>query len=603
MRTICPYCGCGCSLKIKKDNKIIFNRDPHDYVSSGNPCVKGLTSYEILEAKDRIKQPLIKKGNKFVKTSWKNAYDYIYKKTKDIYKTDIAFLASSPSSNEDCFLFQKFARDYFDTDNIDSCARICHAASCYAFFRAFGITRMPSKFEDYEKADCILLMGTNPLFTYPVIFNRILKAKKAGCKLIYVGPFKNETAHYADLFIKIEASTDIALLNCVLNLLVEWDKVDVDEELREILKRYNIEHVESICKCSKDEIKKLALMISKSKNFLFGFGMGLTQHSYGSNSIFSAINLVLAKNGKIVSMRGKTNIQGVADMQCVPLKNGRTMVRALGMDNPVKSLFVMNMDPAKSLPNLNLIRKRFEKMFIVLISPFPNETMKYANVILPCCTSFEQEGTFTNAESRIRHFDQVIKPMYNSKPSWLIMKELANRFKLNYKYKNINDIWKDIKKLPGYTNLNEIKENENGKFVNYKIKTTEFTPVEFYSIEEKTSKKYPFVLTTERCQYRFCADELSSRSKTLVKAQKSPFVLINKEDAMNLNLKNNDNCIITSKVGEVTANIKINEDIPSGLLVAPFHFTELLINRLFPLELDITGEANLKRVAVNIEKY
>src|SRR3989344_6409855 len=173
MRTICPYCGCGCLLNFENNKFTPIKEDP---VSNGHPCIKGLTSYETVDV-DRVKQPLIKINNKLKEVSWDQAYKFIYKNIKDYKPNEIAFLGGSPASNEDNFLLQKFARDVFKTDNIDSCSRICHAASCFAFNNAFGITRMPSKIEDYEKADCILLIGTDPKLTYPVAFDKILKSK------------------------------------------------------------------------------------------------------------------------------------------------------------------------------------------------------------------------------------------------------------------------------------------------------------------------------------------------------------------------------------------------------------------------------------------
>ena len=602
LKTLCPYCGCGCSLLIQRKPNLKFLPNPKDPISKGNPCIKGLTAYELVFAKDRIFNPLIRKGKKLVKTNWETAYKYIYKNTKNLSPDEVCFLASSPASNESCFLFQKFAREYFKTDNVDSCARICHAASCYAFAKAFGITRMPAKFNDYEKADCILLIGTNPLITYPVIFNRILKAKKNGAKLIHIRYFPDETSKYADVFIKIEDSTELVLLNCLLNLISK--NLEIPEYVRDVIKHYTPEFAARICKCDKKLIKKAARLIEKSKKFVLGYGMGLTQHIYGSNNVFSAINLVIAKKGKIISMRGKANIQGVNDMGCVPKASGRTMVKAIATENPVKAVFVMQMDPAKSLPALNIVRKRLAKAFVVEITPFPTETTKFADVVLPCCLWLEEEGSFTNAESRVRYFPEILAAPKNVKPGWKIIKDLAKVFGLKWKYKNITDIWKDINKINEYEDIkiNELKRSEKGKFVKYKIKVKNYFPVEFSNIEEKTSKKFPFVLTTERWQYRFCGDELSSRSPSLTNLQKYSFVLINKEDASQLNIKDGEIVKIISKFGSVKSKIKISENVPRGLVIAPFHFSDLLINKLFGLEFDITGEVNLKRVAVRLEK-
>ena len=458
------------------------------------------------------------------------------------------------------------------------------------------------KFEDYEKADCILLIGTDPKLTYPVAFDKILKSK---AKLICVEDLKNETSKEADLFLEILDGTELALLNSLLYLLIKNNKIkrEIPEDLKDVIKHYTPEYASKICRIDKKKIIKAYKLIVKSKNFILGYGMGLTQHVYGTNNVFSAINLVLGKNGKIIPMRGKVNIQGVNDMGCVPKCGGRTLVEYFS-EKPVKCLYIKERNPAQSVPNLNEVHKEMKKMFIIMHLQSPNKTMEFANVVLPSCSWAEHSGTFTNAESRIRYFDKLINPLYESKENWKIIVELAKYFGKNYNYKKIEDIWQDIKEIEGYENINEVKNNINGKFVNYKVKFERFNTVEFLSLEEKTSKEYPYVLTTERWRYQFCTSTMSSKSKTLNNLEKEPLCFVSTEDAEYLELKDNDNLRIYSKSGEIIIKIKISHDIPKNLLVVPFHFEKCLVNKLFPFEIDpLSKTANLKRVAVNIEKW
>lgn len=606
IHSLCPYCGCGCSLYLKLENNKVIGilPDKKDPLSEGTPCIKGLNSHQFIYSKDRIKTPLIRKNNKLQKATWEQAYKFIHKNTKNLGPADIAFLGSSPSSNEDNFLLQKFARDVFKTNNIDSCARICHAATCYAFIHAFGISAMPSRIEDFSKADCILIIGSNPKATYPIAFNKILKAKKGGAKLICVHDWKDETSQFADLYVQIQDATEIVFLNGILNILVNEYKLKVTDELKEVLKRYTKEHVAKICKTKPENIKKVADLIAKSKKFVLGFGMGLTQHSYGVNNVFSAINLVIAKKGKIISMRGKANIQGVGDMGCLPKLGGETIISSLFLV-PVKALYIMEMNPAQSLPYLNQVHKKLKEIFVIQHTSFPNKTTEFADVVLPCTTWAEHNGTFTNAESRVRYFEKAIEPLEKSKPNWVIIKELAKHFRKNYNYKTIWDIWKDIKKdVRSYSKIDIKKLKKHlSQFPNRPVKYQKFHPVEFEHVEEPVSEKYPFILTTERTMYHFCTGDMSTRSETLKRLQPEARCLINPDDANRLMLKDNNLVKLTSKAGNVDIKVKITKNVPRNLLVTPFHFKEVLINKLFPLEFGpIVEEANLKRVAVNIKK-
>lgn len=606
IHTLCPYCGCGCSFYLKIENRKVTGviPDKKDPLSEGKPCIKGLNAHQFIYSEDRVKEPLIRKKNKLQPATWEQAYKFIHKNIKDLGPADIAFLGSSPSSNEDNFLLQRFARDVFKTNNIDSCARICHAATCYAFMHAFGISAMPSRITDYEAADCILIIGSNPKATYPIAFNKILKAKKKGAKLICVHDWKDETSHFADLYVQIQDATEIVFLNGLLNILVKQYGINVTGELKEVLKRYTKEHVAKVCRTNPENIQKTADLIAKSKKFVLGFGMGLTQHSYGVNNVFSAINIVIAKKGKIISMRGKANIQGVGDMGCLPKMGGETIISSLFLV-PVKALYVMEMNPAQSLPYLDHVHKKLKEIFLIQHTSFSNKTTEFADVVLPCTTWAEHNGTFTNAESRVRYFEKAIEPLHKSKPNWVIIKELAKHFNKNYNYKSIFGIWKQIKKdISSYKNINTDKfKKHKSQFPNRPVKYQKFHPVEFEHLEEPTSEKYPFILTTERTMYHFCTGDMSTRSETLMKLQPEARCLINPDDANNLKLKDNSIVKITSKAGSINIKIKISKDVPRNLLVTPFHFKEALVNKLFPLEFGpIVEEANLKRVAVNLKK-
>lgn len=598
--TLCPYCGCGCSLLVEsRGTKIKILPDARDPVSQGKPCIKGLTSNELVYSPERIKLPLIRRNNQLMETNWEYAYEFIRKNTKNIKPTEIAFYISSPATNEDSYLFQKFAREVFKSNNIDSCARVCHASTCYALNKVFGIDCMPSKLEDFEKADLILITGSNPKVTYPVAFDKIKKSKNKGSKIICVNDWKDETCKESDLYVEIKEGTQMAFFNCILHYL----DCRLPKQLKNILKNYTKEKTSKICGCAEKEIEKVISLVKKSKKFVLCYGMDLTQHVYGVENAFSVCNLVIAKEGKIIPMRGKVNIQGVADMGCLPRNGGDTITSSIFL-NPLKVLYIINSNPAQSLPELNLAHKKLNKLFIIQHTAFPNETTKYADVVFPNCLLIETSGTFTNAESRVRYFDKIIHSLYG-KPNWLIIKELARHFKKQYSYDDSLDILEEIRRnVSGYKkiNINKLKNHES-QFVDKRIKYQRYQLAQFTSLQEKTSKYYPYILTTERQMYNFCTNDLSEHSKTLKKLSPEPYALISKEDSKKLSLKNNSLIEISSKVGSVKIKAKVLDEVPKNLVIVPFHFREVLVNKIIPLEFSpVVEEPNLKRVAVNIRK-
>lgn len=353
-----------------------------------------------------------------------------------------------------------------------------------------------------------------------------------------------------------------------------------------------------------EDIETVARMIGESKRFVLMHGMGLTQHAYGANNVLAALNLVIAKGGKSVPMRGKANIQGVGDMGCKPTGDGETISASIFLD-AVKALYVMHSNPAQSLPDLNKAHKAMKKMFLVLQTTYPCKTMEFANVVLPSCSWAEDTGTFTSAESRIRMLNEAIEPLYDSKPDWVILNGLAKFLGKDYGYKRSEDILKEIKQqLLDYGRIDIANIKDGGSEFAYRpVKFKKFHPVAFENVEDPTSKKYPLVLTTWRWPYQFCTGDMSRRSSSLEKLSAEPLCYISVEDAQKYKLKEGDKIKITSKVGNIVIKVRVMDDVPQGLLVVPFHFEEYLVNKLMPLSYGpIVEEPNLKRVAVNIKK-
>jgi len=591
VRGVCPYCGCGCTFYFKvNNNKIIGIRgDVWDDVSGGVPCVKGFTCYDSVYAKDRIKKPMIRIKGKLKEVTWERAYDFIYKNLKNLNGDEISFYISSPASNEDGYVFQKFAKEIFHSGNIDSCARLCHASTVYAMNKIFCISGMNARIDDLKKADCILMFGTNPKFSYPNMYKKMDRSK-----IIYAGPVENESAEDG-IFIKINDGSDVAFLNCILNLL----NVNLPKDVEKNIKLYDIKRAKEICNFDEEKLKYIVEFIKKSKKFVLCFGMGLTQHVYGVNNVLAAINLVLAKKGKLIPMRGKVNIQGVGDMGCTPKTD--TFINSVFFD-AVKAFYIVESNPAMSLPDLNKVHKILKKRFLILQTSFPNETMKFANVVLPSCLWCEREGTFTTSESRVRYFEKAVDPLFG-KENWRIIQELGNRFNKRFKdYYNTKEILKDIKEnIKGYNfNIKKLIEGKD-QFVKRKIKRGEYSKVEYFDVEGVTNKEYPLLLTTIRSEYAFCTGDMSKRTR--LNKLDNPYCYINKRDADKFKIKDNNLIKIISRVGSIKIKAKISNKASTGLVSVPFNFDSVLVNKIIPLQFSpIVEEPNFKKVAVRIEK-
>ena len=632
-KSICIYCGCGCRLRYstKKNTLIKVSGDLDDDISEGKPCLKALTIPEVVD-KGRIRNPLIKTKNGFKKVSWKEAYSYIYEKTKDLAPEEIAFVPSGKLTNEDCFVFQKFARIVFKTNNVDGCcSRLCHVATVMALKDQFGNDSNLWHIKDIYDTDCLLIVGSNPFTNYPVLFRKILKAKQKGMKIISVQSIENETSKFANCTVLIKPGTEIVFLNGMINKLIskkvskDVKRIENFDELKKCVKAYTVDFVCKVCRINKKKFLEAFSLIEKSKKFGAMHGMGLTQHTNSVGKVHSLLNLLILKKGKLLSCRGEVNVQGVSDVGCVPdffiepdkkekaeriwkvklsEERGLTITESF-LISPVKAAFVAGFNPAQSLPNLDEVHKNLKKIFLVQLDSYFNLTSEFADVILPIPLLIEEKGTITNGERRIRLVKKVLNADW-TKPVWKIMKELATvfGFKKHFSYKNEKEIFYEICKIISAYRKIDVEKVYSGidQFADKQKRFCRFIPEEFEGTEEITSKKYPFLLTTFRSRWHFLSSEVTSKSKTLSRFSK-PFFFLNPEDASKLDIKDDDVIEVSSRVSSIKGKAKVDCKMPKGMVGAHFHFKELLVNKLFPLEFDRrTLTPNFKLVAVNVKK-
>jgi len=638
--SICPYCAHGCQLKFLTEKNNLKKVLPlkNDPVSLGHPCIKGLTLDEVVK-KGRILRPMIRKDNKLVEVTWREAINKIIKKLRELAPEEIFFGTSGKITNEDNYIIQKFARSIIKTNNVDNCcSRLCHMPTVTGFKDCLGISASPGRLSDIKKLDCLLIIGSNPASNHPIAFQRIMEMKNKGGKIINVGVDYSDTALSANSYVFIRPGTEGAFLNGIIHEIIrkkkyipEAKKIKNFAELISTVKPYSLERISRICQTNKRVLDKAIKLICQSSKFGVMHGMGLTQHVNGVENIHSLVNLALLLNGEIVTGRGEVNVQGGGDMLGDPLpiqfsesiklkklkqiwsvnlpaNKGMNLIEAIALGR-AKMIFISAFNPAQSMPALDKIHQNLRQSFLVQIESYFNLTSKFAQVILPAPILFERTGTITNGERRIRLVRQVMSLKKQITPEWKIYQRLAialgEKEKLNYQ--NEKEISKEIKEIIINYQKIDINKLYQGKdqFALKKIKFKKFVPEKFEGSDEIRSKKYPFILFTSRSQFSFLTDEMTGKSKTLSKLtkDKKKSLFFNKKDAQRLNLTDNDKILVTSSEASVKGIVKISSKIPTGFIGAYFHSEKLLINRLFQLQFDEeTFIPNFKVAAVKISK-
>lgn len=473
VKTICPYCGVGCGIYLGiRGNEIKNVRADNDNpVNKGNICVKGRFGHNFVNHPERLTSPLIKRNGKFEEASWDEVFDLIALNFSK-YKGSFAAIASAKCTNEENYLIQKFTRTVMGTNNIDHCARLCHASTVSGLGQSIGSGAMTNSIEEITDSDCIFAIGTNTTSTHPVIGLRVVKAVKNGSKLIVANPKEIELCKHANLFLQHKPGSDVALLMGIMHVIVKENLHDLNfikehcenfEAFKKSLEDFDLDSVEKITGIEKEKIIEAARIYASADVASIFYSMGITQHSHGTDNVLAVSNLALITGnmGKpsagVNPLRGQNNVQGSCDMGCLPdvypgyqkiddeeilEKFEKSWNNELSKDpgltlsqifessynGSIKALYVVGENPVLSEPDSAHVQESLEKLdFLVVQDIFLTETAELADVVLPACTFAEKEGTFTNTERRVQRVYKAIEPLNNSKPDWWITSEIARR--------------------------------------------------------------------------------------------------------------------------------------------------------------------------------
>jgi formate dehydrogenase major subunit len=479
IRTTCTYCGVGCQLDVSVINGEIkgIQSPVTAEVNQGHTCLKGRFAFQFYNHPDRLTDPLIKRDGKFEVATWDEAYDFITEKllkVRETYGVDaIGSISSSRATNEENYLMQKMTRVALNTNNIDGCARVCHAPTAYGMQKAFGTGAATNSINDLESTDCIFLFGANPTEAHPVTGAKIKQLFMQGITSIVVDPVITKLARLAKYHLQLRPGTNVALLNMMAHYIIKEGYVNIDfiEKYTEYYNDFmdhvldlNMDDLEELTGVSKQLVREAALAYAKSNNAMEFHGLGVTEHFQGSKTVMLLSNLAMMTGNigrpgvGLNPLRGQNNVQGAADMGVqphqgagymdindldiqkyyankygiakMPEKEGLKIPEMLeaAIEGKFKALWIMGEDTLMTDPNTNHIRKAMEELDILIVQElFMSATAEIADVVLPVSSYFEKNGTFTNGERRVQRVNQVTEAIGNTKSDGQIIIDMMHR--------------------------------------------------------------------------------------------------------------------------------------------------------------------------------
>lgn len=339
IRTTCVYCGTGCTLYLKVRNGEVVGVLPDESgPGEGRLCIKGWSVHEFVHHPDRLTKPLVRgEDGKLKEVDWDTALSLVAEKlirTKKEFGSDaIGVFGSAKATNEENFLIQKLARAVIGTNNVDHCARLCHASTVVGLASTFGSGAMTNSINELEDADVIFVTGSNTTEQHPLIATRILRAVRNGSKLIIADPRFIDLASFAAIYMSQKPGTDVALLNGMMNVIISENLHDEEfiktrtenfEALRKTVEKYTPEYVEKITTIPAERIREAARLYAKADKAAIVYSMGITQHTTGVDNVVSTANLAMLtgnlgkESSGVNPLRGHNNVQGACDVGALP---------------------------------------------------------------------------------------------------------------------------------------------------------------------------------------------------------------------------------------------------------------------------------------------
>jgi len=525
--SVCPYCGVGCLLTYHvKDDQILRVEGRDGPANFSRLCVKGRYGFDYVSHPQRLTRPLIRKqgvprglnehfdpadpSKMFREASWEEAMELatggLRKIRDELGGAGLAGFGSAKGSNEEAYLFQKLVRVGFGSNNVDHCTRLCHASSVAALLEGIGSGAVSNQVEDVKHAEVFMVIGSNPTTNHPVAATFMKNAIRDGKKLILLDPRKTQIARYSTHHLQFNASTDVALLNSMLHVIIEEGLTDDKfiaerttdyEEIKANVADYSPEKMEAVTGIDAATLREVARLFATSKGSMIFWGMGISQHIHGTDNsrCLIALSMITGQIGRpgtgLHPLRGQNNVQGASDAGLIPMvfpdyqrvdnekvnawfsdywgveldkKPGLTVVEIMHavLEGQIKGMYIMGENPAMSDPNLNHARAALAALdHLVLQDMFLTETAAFADVVLPASGWAEKDGTVSNTDRRVQLGRAAVPLPGEARQDLWIIRDIGKGIGIDWDYQNVSEVYDEMRQaMPSISGITWERLNE-----------------------------------------------------------------------------------------------------------------------------------------------
>ncbi|ALJ39057.1 formate dehydrogenase subunit alpha [Azospirillum brasilense] len=685
--SVCPYCGVGCQLTYNiKDEKLLSVTGGDGPANKNRLCVKGRFGFDYIHHPHRLTKPLIRKEGvskhdvdidplnpltHFREASWEEALEVATAGLRKIRDerggSALAGFGSAKGSNEEAYLFQKLVRVGFGTNNVDHCTRLCHASSVAALIEGIGSGAVTAPFMAAKDAEVIVVIGSNPTENHPVAATFFKNAAKRGAKLVIMDPRGQVLKRHASHMLQFKPGRDVPMLNAMLNVIISEGLYDERyvaehtqdfEELRAHIASFTPEAMEPVCGIPAEQLREVARLYATSKGSIIFWGMGVSQHTHGTDNVrcLIALSLVTGQIGRpgtgLHPLRGQNNVQGASDAGLIPMmfpdyrpvddpevhafyedfwdtkldsKRGLTVVEIMDAIHAgsLNGMYVMGENPAMSDPDVEHARDALAKLdHLVVQDLFLTETAKYADVVLPASAWPEKTGTVTNTNRQVQLGRQALPPPGEARQDLWIVNAMARGLGLDWTYEHPRDVFREMKgAMPSLDNITW-ERLERERSVTYPSLSADdpgqeivfgdgfptatgrgrLVPADVIPPAEEPDAEFPMVLTTGRQLEHWHTGSMTRRAQVLDDLEPEAVAYMSPADLRRMGAKGGDRMKVTTRRGTIELKARSDYNVPSGLVFVPFCYAEAAANVLTNPKLDPYGKIpEFKFAAARIE--
>jgi ferredoxin-nitrate reductase len=467
VQSACVLCSIGCGLDIGvKENRIVGVRGrAGDRTNHGRLGPKGLYGWQANNSGQRLTTPLIRRDGNLEPASWDEAMELIVarsRETKESYGADaLGFYNTGQMFAEEYYTLGVLVDAGIGTNHLDGNTRLCTATASTSYIESFGTDGHPGSYTDFDVTDAIFLVGHNLATTGTVLWARILDRLDGPNppRLVVVDPRETMTAKRAEVHLAPKVGTNLALMNGLLNEIIEKGWIDRDfinehtvgfDKLAKTVSAYPLDRVSKITGIEPTKLEAAAEVLGTAESLVSTALQGVYQSLHATATAVQINNLQLIRGmiGKpgctVFQMNGQPTSQNTrecgANGEMFAYRNWQNekhmeeLSRLWNVDpltvphwkppthameifrfvetGVIRFLWVICTNPAVSLPELARVRNilKGDGVFLVVQDAFMTETAELADVVLPAAIWGEKTGTFTNTDRTVHLSLKAVDP-------------------------------------------------------------------------------------------------------------------------------------------------------------------------------------------------